>query len=56
MKIRSVLMMALLAALTGTSFAGVTGSPYGVADSPSQAQPPVDCKKDPTDPRCKKGK
>jgi len=55
MKIRSVLMMALFAALTSTSFAAVTASSYGVADTPS-AQPPVDCKKDPTDPRCKKGK
>jgi hypothetical protein len=53
-KISSVLMIVLFA-LAGTSFAAVTGSSYGVADTP-QAQPPVDCKKDPTDPRCKKGK
>lgn len=52
-KVRSILMMALFA-LAGTSFAGVTVSTYG--DEPSQAKPPVDCKKTPDDPACKKGK
>lgn len=55
-KLLSILMMALFAGLAGTSFATVTASTYGIADEPSQAQPPADCKKKPDDPRCKKGK
>ena len=52
-KYLSILMMALFAAVAGTSFA-ITATPYGVADEPSQSKPPVDCKKTPNDPACKK--
>jgi hypothetical protein len=51
-KVCFTLMLALFA--VGTSFATVTAP--SSSDTPSQAQPPVDCKKSPDDPRCKGGK
>lgn len=61
-KIRSTLLMAVLATLASASFAGPTVPSsalpmdriFGTADAPSQSQDtPVDCKKKPDDPRCK---
>jgi Spy/CpxP family protein refolding chaperone len=50
-KLRSVLLMALLATLASVSYAATTAPS---ADTPLQAQDtPVDCKKKPDDPRCK---
>ena len=51
--LKKLLLLALLAAFASVSFATGTGPSY---NDTAQAQPPVDCKKDPTDPRCKKGK
>jgi hypothetical protein len=46
MKAVITLLCALAFGLSGIAFAG--------ADSPSQAAPKVDCKKDPTNPACPK--
>jgi hypothetical protein len=61
-KLRSVLLMALLAAPASVSYAAITAPSaalpgdgmFVTADAPMQAQDtPVDCKKKPDDPRCK---
>jgi hypothetical protein len=46
MKAITALLCALALGLSGIAFAG--------ADNPSQSAPKVDCKKDPTNPACKK--
>jgi len=43
-------VIALLCAL-GIAFSGIS---FAGTDNPSQSKPPVDCKKDPTNPDCKK--
>lgn len=61
-KLRSILLMALLATLASAAYAETTAPSaalpgdgiFGTADTPSQApDTPVDCKKKPDDPRCK---
>lgn len=52
------LIAALLAGLAGTRFSAAAGSPEGsgTAVTPSQKpDAPPDCKRNPEDPRCKKG-
>ena len=47
---------AAFAMFAGLAFAGAPNitTSSGTADTVSQAEPPADCKKNPTDPRCKK--
>lgn len=54
-KFVAVLMVALLAGVSGYAFAGTAAAaPALVVDAPSQApDTPPDCKKTPDDPRCK---
>ena len=46
-------MKAVIALLCALAF-GVSGIAFAGTDNPSQASPKVDCKKDPTNPACKK--
>jgi hypothetical protein len=50
---RRFLMKAVITLLCALAF-GLSGIAFAGADSPSQAAPKVDCKKDPTNPACPK--